>query len=86
MDGQAGVPARGVRDLRAYARGTGARLIAGALFLLFVVGGGLIFIFYGSSGAALGLGCLLAAMVPVVLIVVGLAIMDRVVRSERGRG
>ena len=56
------------RDLREYARQTNVRLIAGAFFLLFVVGLGLIWIIYGKEAASFGLFCLLAGLTPVVLI------------------
>ncbi len=42
------------RDLREYARQTDRRLIIGALLILFLVGGGLIWYFYGGAGAGLG--------------------------------
>lgn len=56
------------RDLRDYARQTNVRLIAGAFFLLFVVGEGLIWIIYGKEAASFGLFCLLAGLTPVFLI------------------
>jgi len=43
------------RDLRKYVRQTNFQLIAGALILLFIIGDGLIYLFYGSSAAVLGL-------------------------------
>ncbi len=57
-----------MRDLRQYARQTNVRLALGAFFLLFVVGVGLIWFIYGGSAAGLALTCLLAALVPVILI------------------
>jgi hypothetical protein len=64
------------RDLRKYARQTNLRLIAGALLLLFLVGDGLIYFIYGKGPALMGLLCLLAAMVPVVLVVSVLLLLD----------
>ena len=64
------------RDLRKYVRQTNFRLIAGALVLLFVVGDGLIYLFYGSSAAVIGLLCLLGGMIPVVLVVFILLLID----------
>ncbi len=55
------------RDLRKYARQTNIRLITGALLLLFVVGIGLIYLIYGKGPALMGLLCMLAGMVPVLL-------------------
>jgi hypothetical protein len=64
------------RDLRKYIRQTNFRLILGALVLLFVVGDGLIYLFYGSSAAVMGLICLLAGMTPVVLVVLIILLLD----------
>jgi TM2 domain-containing membrane protein YozV len=69
-----------MRDLRRYARQTNARLLAGLFALVFIVGLGLIYIFYGPGGAVTGLVCLLAALAPVLLIGLALWVMDRVVR------
>lgn len=56
------------RDLRDYARKTNVRLGAGAFFLLYIVGIGLIYLIYGKQAALLGLLCLMFALVPVVMI------------------
>jgi hypothetical protein len=56
------------RDLRSYAQQTTTRLIIGALLLLFLVGSGLIYVFYGPNAALMGLVCLLGAMLPVAAI------------------
>ena len=57
-----------MKDLREYARQTNVRLAFGAFVLLFVVGLGLIWLFYGESAAGMGFVCLLAALFPVILI------------------
>ena len=64
------------RDLRKYVRQTNLRLIAGALILLFVVGDGLIYLFYGSNAAVMGFLCLLAGMTPVILVVLIILLLD----------
>jgi energy-converting hydrogenase Eha subunit E len=64
------------RDLRKYIRQTNFRLVIGAFILLFVVGDGLIYLFYGSRAALLGLVCLLAGMTPVVMVALIILIMD----------
>jgi heme A synthase len=64
------------RDLRKYARQTHVRLIVGALLLLFVVGLGLIYYFYGGPAALMGLLCLLAALVPIALTALVLWLLD----------
>jgi hypothetical protein len=56
------------RDLRKYASQTNVRLIVGGLLLLFVVGLGLIWIFYGSGAALTGLLCMLVGLFPLILI------------------
>lgn len=57
-----------MRDLREYARKTNLRLVAGTIALVFVVGLGLIYIFYGPGGALTGLACILGTIVPIALI------------------
>ena len=64
------------RDLRKYGRQTNVRLIAGALLLIFVVGDGLIYLIYGSGAAMMGLLCLLAGMVPLLLTILVLFLLD----------
>ena len=57
-----------MRDLRQYAKQTNVRLALGAFLLLFVVGVGLVWLVYGGSAAGMAFMCLLAALVPVILI------------------
>lgn len=54
------------RDLRHYARQTQTRLILGFLLLVFLVGDGLIYLFWGREAALMGLLCLLGALLPAV--------------------
>ena len=56
------------KDLRKYTRDTIVRLALGAFILLFVVGVGLIWVIYGEGAAGMGLACLLAALLPIILI------------------
>jgi predicted membrane protein len=56
------------RDLRKYASQTNVRLIVGGLFLVFVVGIGLIYLFYGQGAALTGLLCLIIGLIPLILI------------------
>jgi hypothetical protein len=49
--------------------------------LIFIVGDGLIYLFYGSSSALMGLICLLLGFVPVVLIILFIIIMDNIVKQ-----
>lgn len=71
------------RDLRKYASQTTRRLILGGLISLFAVGGALIFAFYGGGAALLGVICLLAGLFPIGLIIIILAIMERIVERNR---
>ncbi len=68
------------RDLRSYARQTNVRLIAGGLLVLFIVGDGLIYLFYGTGAALTGLLCLLGGLVPIVLIILFMLLLDWVVK------
>ena len=56
------------RDLRRYASQTNVRLLFGGIVLLFIVGDGLIYIFFGKGAAIMGLLCLALGLVPVVFI------------------
>ncbi len=71
------------RDLRDYARKTNVRLGLGGFFLLFLVGLGLIYLFYGKEAAVLGFFCLLAVMIPVALIFLFLLLTDWIVKRAR---
>lgn len=55
-------------DMRKYARQTNFRLWVGFILLLFLVGGGLIYWFYGGRAALLGLVCLVVGLLPLLLI------------------
>jgi len=65
-----------IRDLRRYARQTTIQLAVGALIILFVVGDGLIWVFYGRNSAIMGLLCLGAALFPLILIGIALWLLD----------
>jgi hypothetical protein len=66
----------GMRNVAAYMRQTNIRIVAGALILIFILGDGLIYVFYGAGPALMGLLCLVGGMVPVVLILLFVAIID----------
>jgi hypothetical protein len=72
------------RNLRDYAKQTDRRLIYGALFLLFIVGGGLIWWRYGAGGAGLGVLCLVAGLLPI-LIIVGIFLVIDWILKRAGR-
>jgi hypothetical protein len=64
------------RDLRKYSKQTNVRLFIGALAVLFIVGDGLIYLIYGSGAALMGILCLLAGMIPVVLTILVLLLFE----------
>ncbi len=64
------------RDIRKYVRQTNVRLVVGAFILLFVVGDGLIYLFYGGSAAITGFLCLLGGLVPVILVTLIILLLD----------
>jgi hypothetical protein len=64
------------RDLRKYASQTNVRLIAGAVLVLLIIGDGLIYIIYGGGAALMGILCILAGMIPVVLTFLVLVLFD----------
>lgn len=71
-----------VKDLRRYASQTNARLIIGGLLLLVIVGLGLILLIYGKGAAATGLLCILAGLIPILLIYLILGIINRIVKHH----
>lgn len=58
-----------MRDLNQYKRETSTRLVIGSIVLIFLIGDGLIFLIYGKGPGLMGLACLFAALMPVLLIV-----------------
>lgn len=70
------------RDLRKYTKQTETRLIIGFLLLVFLVGDGLIFYFYGTGAGLMGLVCLAGMMVSVLLVVLFLWIAEKMVKSN----
>jgi len=67
-------------DLRRYARQTNIRLFAGFLLILFLVGDGLIYAFYGPGAAVLGLTCMLVGLAPLVLVWLAFVVIELVVK------
>ena len=72
------------RDLRSYAKQTNTRLLIGFIFLLFTIGDGLIYVFYGSEAAVTGLICIFAGLSPLVLIWLGLLMIDWIAKKADG--
>jgi multisubunit Na+/H+ antiporter MnhB subunit len=72
-----------MKDLREYAKQTNVRLVLGAFILLFVVGLGLIWLIYGEGAAGLGFVCLLAALFPVILILLFFVAIEWILKRAR---
>ncbi|HEX9839130.1 MAG TPA: hypothetical protein VGA72_07285 [Anaerolineales bacterium] len=72
-----------MKDLREYAKQTNVRLVLGAFVLLFVVGVGLIWLIYGEGAAGLGFVCLLAALFPVILILLFFVAIEWILKRAR---
>ncbi len=70
------------RDLRQYARQTNFHLVAGFILVLFIIGDGLIYLFFGREAAIMGLICLVAGITPIILILLALWIIDWIVRRN----
>jgi len=68
------------RDLRRYTRQTNIRLFIGFLVILFVVGIGLIYWFYGRDAAIFGLICVVAGLIPLGLVWGLLALLGWIVK------
>jgi predicted membrane protein len=56
------------RDLRKYASQTSTRFVIGGIFLIFFIGVGLIYGFYGKQAAIMGLFCMGLGLTPILLI------------------
>jgi hypothetical protein len=70
------------RDLRRYARSTERRLVLGVLALFFVLGDGLVFIFYGREAGILALICTALGLGPVGLIAFSLWVLEMLSRRS----
>ncbi len=70
------------KDLREYTRNTQNRMVFGFLVLVFLVGDGLIYVFYGMGAALVGLGCLVGAMLPVGIVVFFLWFTDWLLKNR----
>ncbi|HVP20734.1 MAG TPA: hypothetical protein VMS73_02615 [Anaerolineaceae bacterium] len=71
------------RDLRKYGRQTTVQLVVGALMLLFLVGGGLIYLIYGPGAAVTALLCMGALLLPVALVMVFFRIIDWIIKRSK---
>ena len=68
-------------NLKDYASQTKFRLVLWFILILFIVGLGLIWVFYGRNAALIGFFCLLGAGIPIGLIAVFLLGLDAIVKK-----
>ena len=69
------------RDLRKYSSQTTLRLILGGVIVALLVGGGLIYLFYGATGTGAALlSCIGIGLFPVALILIFLQVIDWIVK------
>jgi O-antigen/teichoic acid export membrane protein len=73
------------RDLRKYARQTNVRLSIGFAIIIFLIGDGLIYYFYGREAAIMGALCILLGLVPLLLVFLAFLGMDLVIRFLQDR-
>ncbi len=73
------------RDLRKYARQTNVRLSIGFAVIIFLVGDGLIYYFYGQEAALMGALCILMGLVPLLLVFLAFLALDLVIRFLQNR-
>ena len=71
------------KDLRKYSRETNVRLALGAFILLFIVGVGLIWAIYGQGAAGMGFVCLLAVLLPIILILAIFLAIEWILKRAR---
>jgi hypothetical protein len=71
------------RDLRKYQRQTITRLIIGGILLIYIVGGGLIYLIYGRNAAISGIVCLALGMIPLAAIFLFFIVIDWIVKRYK---
>ena len=71
-----------MRDLRRYSHQTQWRLLVGFILLLFIIGIGLVYGFYGPRAAVLGMICLILGLAPMLLIYLALWGIEWIVKRN----
>lgn len=71
-----------MRDLRRYSHQTQWRLLVGFILLLFIIGIGLVYVFYGPRAAVLGMICLILGLAPMLLIYLALWGIEWIVKRN----
>jgi hypothetical protein len=68
-------------DLNKYHKTTTRRLILGGLLIAYVIGGILIYIFYGAGAAGMGILCLSLGLMPIVAVGLVFWVLDWIVKK-----
>lgn len=68
-------------NLRDYARQTNTRLFFGFIVLVLFLGGGLIYWLYGKGAAVLSLVCIVAGLIPLLLIWIVMHTLDWIAKK-----
>ncbi len=71
------------RDMRKFARESSVRAMIYFILILFVVGDGLIWVFYGWQNAISGALCMLAGLIPIGLVFLILQGIDFLVKRNK---
>lgn len=70
-------------NLKKYDNQTITRLIIGGILIIFIIGDGLIYLFYGIEAAGMGLLCLGVGLLPMGLIILVILLMDWIVKRAK---
>ncbi|NLF50058.1 MAG: hypothetical protein GX577_02880 [Leptolinea sp.] len=70
-------------NLKKYDNQTITRLIIGGILIIFIIGDGLIYLFYGIEAAGMGLLCLGVGLLPMGLIILVIWLMDWIVKRAK---
>jgi len=73
----------GKKNLRQYMKQTRTRLMIGFLALVFIIGDGLVYIFYGRESFLMALLCTGLALMPVLLVALWLWVMEILTKRLR---
>ena len=72
-------------DTRKYKNQTNLQLIIGGILILFIIGGGLIFLIYGQNAGSMAIICLVAGMVPLLSIFLFLRLIEWIAKKSNDR-
>lgn len=70
-------------NLKKYDNQTITRLIIGGILIIFIIGDGLIYLFYGTEAAGMGLLCLGVGLLPMGMIILVIWLMEWIVKRAK---